>query len=103
MDQYVEEREGGYYITGTRISPDRVDHAFKDGISPEHILRSFPLLGALERVYGAITFYLANKDVVEAYLEDQERLSRELQDRQPPLPERLAQKLHQAKHEALPR
>ena len=62
-------------------------HAFKSGISPESILRSFPLIGSLENVYGAITFYLANKEVVEEYLAEQERLSQELAAKQTPLPE----------------
>jgi len=87
MEQYVEQRDGGYYIVGTRISLDSVVHPFKNGASPESILRSFPLLRSLEKVYGAITFYLANKEAGEAYLHDQERLSRELAARQSPLPE----------------
>jgi hypothetical protein len=32
------------------------------------------MAGPLVRIYGAITFYLENKEKVEAYLEDQERL-----------------------------
>ena len=55
-------RRGGYYIAGTRMSLDSIIYPFKNGASPESILRSFPLIGSLERVYEAITFYLANKD-----------------------------------------
>src|SRR5215831_8673417 len=73
MQDYVEERDGGYYIAGTRISLDSIVHAFQEGESPEGILRSFPMAGPLVRTYGAITFYLENKDKVEAYLRDQER------------------------------
>jgi hypothetical protein len=54
-------------------------------------------------VYGAITFYLANKEPVEAYLSEQEQLSQQLAARQPPLPESLSKKLNQAREEALPR
>lgn len=103
MEEYVEQREGGYYIAGTRISFDSVIHPFKNGASPEGILRSFPVIGSLEKVYGAITFYLANKEAVEAYLYDQERLSQELAAKQPPLPKSLANKLSRAREEALPR
>ena len=99
MEQYVEQRDGGYYITGTRISLDSVVHPFKNGASPGSILRSFPLLRSLEKGYGAITFYLANKEAVEAYLHDQERLSRDLAAQQSPLPEGLAKKLRLAKEE----
>lgn len=103
MEEYVERRDGGYYIAGTRISLDSVVLPFKNGASPEAILRSFPLIGPLERVSGAIAFYLANKEAVEAYLCDQERLSRELADQQPPLPESLSRKLNRAREEVLPR
>ena len=103
MEQYVEEREGGYYVAGTRISLDSIIHPFRNGASPEAILRSFPLIGSLERVYGAITFYLANRAAVEAYLSEQERLSEELASKQTPLPESLSKKLDRAREEALPR
>ena len=73
MQNCVEERDGGYYIAGTRISLDSIVQAFQDGESPEGILRSFPLAGPLVRIYGAITFYLENKEKVEEYLKDQER------------------------------
>jgi uncharacterized protein (DUF433 family) len=103
MEQYVQERDGGYYVAGTRISLDSVIHPFKNGASPESILRSFPLIGSLENVYGAITFYLAHRDAVEAYLRDQERLSEELAARQPPLPDSFSKKLHREREEASPR
>jgi uncharacterized protein (DUF433 family) len=100
MEAYVERREGGYYIAGTRISLDSIIYPFKDGASPEGILRSFPLIGSLEKVYGAITFYLANTEAVEAFLSEQERLSRELEAKQTPLPESLSNKLNRAREEA---
>jgi uncharacterized protein (DUF433 family) len=102
MECYVEQREGGYYIVGTRISLDSIVYPFKNGASPEAILRSFPLIGSLEKVYGAITFYLANTEAVEAYLDEQERLSEEAASKQAPIPEGLAKKLSRAR-EALPR
>jgi uncharacterized protein (DUF433 family) len=103
MQDYVEQREGGYYLTGTRISLDSVVYPFKNGASPESIFRSFPKIGTLEKVYGAITFYLANKESVEAYLRDQERLANEIGASQMPLPETLANKFRRARQEALPR
>ena len=50
--EYIEQRNGGYYVTGTRISLDSVVCAFNRGESPEQILESYPLLGALARAYG---------------------------------------------------
>src|ERR1035438_5530317 len=52
MEQYVRERDGGYYVAGSRISLDSVVHPFKNGASPESILRSFPLIGSLEKSTG---------------------------------------------------
>jgi len=103
MQDYVERREGGYYIAGTRISLDSIVHAFQDGESPEGILRSFPMAGPLVRIYGAITFYLENKDEVETYLRRQERLWSEVDRMQTELPESLATRMHSAKAHASPR
>jgi uncharacterized protein (DUF433 family) len=100
MEVYVEQRAGGYYIAGTRISLDSIIYPFKNGASPEGILRSFPLIGSLEKVYGAITFYLANTEDVEAFLSEQQRLSVALEAKQTPLPESLSNKLSRAREEA---
>jgi uncharacterized protein (DUF433 family) len=69
--QYVEQREGGYWIAGTRVSLDSIVYAFLDGMSPESIVQAFPVLN-LEEVYGAITLYLANRTEIDAYLETEE-------------------------------
>ncbi len=68
---YVEERDGGYWITGSRISLDSIVYAFRRGAPPETIRRSFPLL-TLEEVYGAITFYLAQEQEIDEYLRQSE-------------------------------
>jgi hypothetical protein len=39
---YVEQRDGGYWITGTRISLDSIVYAFKRGAAPESMHRAFP-------------------------------------------------------------
>lgn len=68
--KYVELREGGYWISGTRVSLDSVVSAFLQGHSPEAIaIDCFPTL-TLEQVYGAITHYLANKREIDQYLKD---------------------------------
>lgn len=65
---YVEQRDGGYWIRGTRISLDSVVYAFRRGAALESIRRSFPLL-TLEQVYGAITYYLAHEQEINEYLQ----------------------------------
>ena len=90
MQDYVEQRDGGYYIAGTRIALDSIVLAFKDGESPETILRSFPMAGPVVRVYGTVIFYLENKKKVEAYLKDQERLWAEVKTKETELPDALS-------------
>jgi uncharacterized protein (DUF433 family) len=63
--EYVEQRNGGYYVRGSRVSLDSIVYSFRDGESPETIRQNFPVL-TLEQVYGAIAFYLANHDAVDA-------------------------------------
>lgn len=69
MDRvYIDQRDGGYWITGTRVSLDSIVEAFNRGAAPETIRRSFPLL-SLEEVYGAITFYLGHEKEIDEYLQ----------------------------------
>jgi uncharacterized protein (DUF433 family) len=64
---YVDERNGGYYVAGTRVSLDSVVYAFLRGESPEGIVDSFPVLN-LEQIFGALAFYMANREMVDEYL-----------------------------------
>lgn len=85
-NQYVELRNGGYYILGTRVSLDSIVYDFLRGESPEAIVDSFPSLN-LEQVYGAVTFYLANQQAIDAYLQkekaDFQRLREESRRKHP--------------------
>jgi len=63
--EYVEERNGGHYAAGSRVSLDSVVYVFRGGESPETIRQNFPSL-TLEQVYGAIAFYLAHEAEVDA-------------------------------------
>lgn len=65
---YVEKRDEGYWVAGTRVSLDSVVFAFLDGLSPETIVTEcFPVL-TLEQVYGAITYYLSHRAELDEYL-----------------------------------
>ncbi len=68
---YIDRRDGGYWVIETRISLDSVVYAFRGGLSPESIVQAFPLL-TLEKVYGAIAFYLANRAEIDTYLAAEE-------------------------------
>jgi uncharacterized protein (DUF433 family) len=90
---YVEQREGTYYVAGTRVSLDSIVYSFLDGQTAESIGQAFPVL-SLEQVYGAITFYLGHRDEVEGYLEAQrqdfEAKRRAARDTDPMFYQRLA-------------
>lgn len=67
-EQYVEQRDQGYWVSGSRVSLESVIFAFLDGLSPETIVSEcFPVL-TLEQVYGAITYYLSHRGEINAYL-----------------------------------
>jgi len=70
--EYVEQREGGYWIAGTRVSLDSIVYAFLRGAAPESIAQSFPVL-KLEEVYGAVTYYLGHQEDVNSYLRQNDR------------------------------
>jgi hypothetical protein len=75
---YIEQRDTGYWITGTRISLDSVVLSYLNGESPENMAQNFPLL-SLEQIYGAIAFYLSKRDIVDVYLEKSEDEFQQLQ------------------------
>ena len=70
--EYVEQRGKGYFVTDTRVSLDSVAYAYLRGESPEGIAESFPAL-TLEQIFGALTFYLANRKLVDNYLSEGRR------------------------------
>ena len=84
-NEYVEVRNGAYYVVGTRIGLDIIIDAYRQGECAENIFESFPSIGSLARVYGAIAFILEHPDAVHAYLEDQDRAWEEFK-RTHPLP-----------------
>ncbi|WP_413175872.1 DUF433 domain-containing protein [Anabaena azotica] len=90
--QYIEQRNEGYWIEGTRISLDSIVYSFLNGDAPEIIAQNFPLL-SLEQVYGAIAFYLANKEVIDAYLKqgevEFEKLQQSAREKNPLLYQKL--------------
>jgi uncharacterized protein (DUF433 family) len=84
--EYIEQREGGYYVAGTRVSLDSLVYAFRGGESPETIQQNFPSL-TLEQVYGAIAFYLGHQAEIDANIREGEealhRLVPSLSQRRP--------------------
>ena len=94
-NQYIEQRDQGYWIIGSRVSLDSVIIAFLNGLSPETIAAEcFPTL-TLEQVYGAITYYLAHREEIDAYLQQEnekmDALRRKIYQADPNFTAKLAQ------------
>jgi uncharacterized protein (DUF433 family) len=98
-NEYVEDRNGGYYVAGTRIGLDVVVHDFRRGRSAEAIFEAYPSIGSLAKVYGAITFVLEHPAEVEAYLKDQDRVFEQIKA-QYPMPQEMIDRFERAKKEA---
>ena len=56
-------------IKGTRIGLEHVVGLYKGGMFPEQIAVYFGCPITVEQAYAAVTYYLHNKDEVEAYME----------------------------------
>jgi uncharacterized protein (DUF433 family) len=96
--EYVDQRDGNFYIAGTRISLDSIVHAFRRGESAETICQNFELL-RLEEVYGAIAYYLANQADIDAYLIRQIEMWADGRRNAEPLPIDLRNRLIRARDE----
>ena len=75
---------GAVRVGNTRVSLLSVLTAFQQGDTPEQIVHSFPTLD-LSEVYAVISYYLANKEEVDSWLEQEvmqgERVRKETESR----------------------
>jgi uncharacterized protein (DUF433 family) len=78
--EFIEQRGGGYYFVGSRVSLESVAYQFLQGESPEGIVQAYPSLSLLQ-VYGGITYYLAYREEIDEYLGAVKRDSRNLRER----------------------
>src|SRR5258708_31323654 len=84
--EFVERRDGSYYLIGSRMPLAHIVREFQRGESPEAIRSHYPAL-SLEQVYGAITFYLGSKEDVEADIAERDREEDAFTDANPTPPE----------------
>ena len=54
--EFIERRETGFYIAGSRVPIDRIIWEYHNGEDPEAIRAHYPTL-SVEQVNGAIAFY----------------------------------------------
>jgi uncharacterized protein (DUF433 family) len=87
-----EDAQGALRVGRLGVSLDSLVIAYQEGFSPEAIQQQYPAL-SLEEVYGAITFYLANKEEVQRYLESQEKRWQELRQKLAQAPSPVVERL----------
>ncbi len=102
MDRnFVERRDSGFYLVGSRVPIDRIVREYRDGEQPEAIRSHYPTL-SLEQVNGAIAFYLGHKDEVEKVMAEREHVENDFR-KSHPAPPHLKEKLERARQQLLAR
>src|SRR5450755_3171025 len=71
-EEFVERRDGSFYLIGSRVPLAHIVREFQRGESPEAIRSHYPAL-SLEQIYGAVTFYLGCQEEVEGDIVERER------------------------------
>lgn len=99
--EFIERRDAGFYVTGSRVPIDRVVWEYRNGENPETIQSHYPAL-SLEQVNGAISFYLNHKDEVEQAIEEHRR-EEDAFIAAHPAPPHLKEKLERARQRLLAR
>jgi uncharacterized protein (DUF433 family) len=95
--EYVRLIDGAYRIVGTRVSLDSLVYLFREGMSAESMVESYPAL-TLEQVHGALAFYLHNHAEVDAYLAEGQRLAQARHDQSREANAEFIAKLQRARH-----
>jgi uncharacterized protein (DUF433 family) len=76
----TENEHGDICVTGTRIGLEDIVEDYHKGRSPEEIVLAYPTLKATD-VYSVISYYLKNRDEVDAYIQEQYRRADEVKER----------------------
>lgn len=66
--------DGVVRVSGTLIPLETVVRAFHQGATPEEIAQDFPALD-LADIYAVLAYYLANRDMVDAYVAERAAVS----------------------------
>ena len=70
--EYVKKVDGAYRVGDTRVSLDSLVCLFREGMSAEGMVESYPAL-TLEQVHGALAYYLGNQEEIGADLLEGQR------------------------------
>jgi uncharacterized protein (DUF433 family) len=97
LKEYVRKMEGVYRVAETRVSLDSLVYLFREGMSAESMVESYPTL-TLEQLHGALAFYLGNQKEIDAYLEEGQRTAQLQHERSRQSNAELIAKLQRARH-----
>jgi uncharacterized protein (DUF433 family) len=95
--EYVKNVAGVYRVGDTRVSLDSLVYLFREGMSAESMVESYPAL-TLEQVHGALAFYLANQKEIDTYLVDGLRAAESQHEQSRKTNAELIAKLKRARH-----
>ena len=95
--EYVRLIEGQFLIGGTRVSLDSLVYLFREGMSAESMVDSYPAL-TLEHVHGALAFYLGNRKEIDTYLAEGQRTAESQHQKSRQTNAELIAKLQRARH-----
>src|SRR6266545_2053707 len=95
--EYVKKLEGTYRVGDTRVSLDSLIYLFREGISAESMVESYPAL-TLDQVHGALAFYLANQKEIDTYLAEGARAAESQHRQSRQTSAELIAKLQRARH-----
>jgi len=73
LTEYVQARDGNFYIGTSRVSLESIVVNWRLGQTPELIHEAFPTV-RLAAIYGAIAHYLDHQEEVDRYLQENEEL-----------------------------
>jgi uncharacterized protein (DUF433 family) len=96
--EYITRVEGVYRVGDTRVSLDSLVYLFREGMSAEGMVESYPAL-TLEQVHGALAFYLQNQKEIDGYLAEGERAAEAQHQASRDTNAELIARLRRARHE----
>ena len=71
------DKDGVYRVGKTRVTLDTIVGAFKEGATAEEIAYQYPTV-SLADIYSVISYYLHQKQEVDAYLKRREKFADEI-------------------------
>jgi uncharacterized protein (DUF433 family) len=67
--RYIQNRDGNWYVSGSRVEVYSVIAAWNQGYSPEEVQSSFPVLSLVD-IYGTILYYLEHRKQLDAFFRE---------------------------------